>query len=95
MLDSENQIDSSNEFDKQIISGEKAEEIAKDYLKNELTNKLQGSEKKIDFDKLISDLKVIGISPMHTILTLIKKFKFNLSYIYYTSRYPQLKKCKL
>lgn len=47
MLDNENQIDSSNEFDKQIISGEKAEEIAKDYLKNELTNKLQGSEEKL------------------------------------------------
>ncbi|MDO5968454.1 hypothetical protein Q4Q35_01410 [Flavivirga aquimarina] len=31
------------------------------------------------FDKLISDLKVIGISPMQTIMTLIKDFDFEYS----------------
>lgn len=80
MLDNENQIDSSNEYDEKIIGGEKArekaEEVAKSYLKEELIQKLKSSDEIIDFDKLISDLKTIGISPTQTILTLIKDFGF-------------------
>ena len=80
MLDEENQIDSSNEHEERITEGEsareKAEKIAKNYLKEELVAELKSSNTKTDFDKLISDLKSIGISPMFTILTLIKDFGF-------------------
>ncbi len=83
MLDNENQIDSSNEYVEQFIGGEKArekaEEVAKNYLKEELIRDLKNSDEKIDFDKLISDLKAIGISPAQTILVLIKKFGFEQS----------------
>ncbi|CAL2082956.1 hypothetical protein LNI98_12225 [Tenacibaculum dicentrarchi] len=81
ILNKENQIDSSNEYDKRIICGEKArekvEQIARNYLKEELINKLKKGEEEADIDKLIVDLKLIGISPMHSILTLIKDFGFN------------------
>jgi len=80
MLDNEKQIDSSNEYDERFIGGEKArekaEEVAINYLKNELVSKLKRTKENIDFDRLISDLKLIGISPMQTILTLIKDFEF-------------------
>lgn len=80
MLDDENQIDSSNEYDEQIIGGnkarEKAEEIARNYLKDELVAKLKKTEKPDDIEKMIVDLKLIGISPMDSILTLIKDFGF-------------------
>jgi hypothetical protein len=80
ILDNENQIDSSNEYDERIIGGEKArekaEEIARNYLKDELVAKLKKSEEHADIDKLIVDLKIIGISPMHSILTLVKDFGF-------------------
>lgn len=80
MLDNENQIDCSNEYNERFIDGDqakdKAEEVAKNYLKNELVTKLKRAEDMTDFDKLISDLKLIGISPMHTILTLIQDFGF-------------------
>ncbi|WP_298512675.1 hypothetical protein [uncultured Kordia sp.] len=82
-LDNQNQIDSANEYDERIIGGEKArekaEEVAKDYLKNELIHKLKNSEEEIDFDKLISDLKRIGISPIVTIFILVKDFGFEYS----------------
>ena len=78
MLDNENQIDSSNEYSERFIEGEKArekaEEVAKNYLKQELINKAKKSEEKIDFDVFISDLKLIGISSMQTIFTLSKDF---------------------
>ena len=81
ILDNENQIDSSNEYDERIIGGEKArekaEEIARNYLKDELVAKLNKSEENTDIDKLIVDLKLIGISPMHSILTLVKDFGFD------------------
>jgi hypothetical protein len=80
MLDNENQIDSSNAYNEQFIGGEiaraKAEEVARTYLKKELISTLKRSKKTIDFDELIANLKHIGISPMHTILTLIKDFGF-------------------
>ena len=80
MLDNENQIESSNEYNEKFIGGEKArekaEEVAKNYLKEELIRNLKSSVEKIDSDKLISDLKAIGISPTQTILTLIKDFGF-------------------
>lgn len=80
MLDNENQIDSSNEYDERFIGGEKArekaEEVAKNYLKNELISNLKRTKENVNFDRLISDLKLIGISPMQTILTLIKDFEF-------------------
>uniref|UniRef100_UPI00404B1B79 hypothetical protein n=1 Tax=Gelidibacter sp. TaxID=2018083 RepID=UPI00404B1B79 len=80
MLDNENQIESSNEYNEKFIGGEKArekaEEVAKNYLKEELIRNLKSSDEKIDSDKLISDLKAIGISPTQTILTLIKDFGF-------------------
>ena len=81
MLDNETQIDSSNEYNERIIEGEKArekaEEIARNYLKYELVTKLKKSKQHADFDKLIKDLKLIGISPMHSILTLVKDFGFD------------------
>ena len=81
MLDNENQIDSSNEYNEQIIGGEKArekaEEIARNYLKDELVAKLKESEENVDIEKLIVDLKLIGISPMYSILTLVKGFGFD------------------
>ena len=80
MLDNENQIDSSNEYNEKFIGGEKArekaEEVAKNYLKKELIRNLKNSDEKIDSYKLISDFKAIGISPTQTILTLIKDFGF-------------------
>ena len=83
MLDNQNQIDSSNEYDEQFIGGEvarnKAEEIAKDYLKSELISELKKSDIEIDFDKLILDLKKIGIVPAKTIMILIKDFGFEYS----------------
>ncbi len=79
MLDNENQIDSSNEYEEKIFSGknarEKAEEIARNYLKDELVTELKKSKENADIDKLIMDLKLIGISPMHSILTLVKDFR--------------------
>ena len=81
MLDNETQIDSSNEYNERIIEGEKArekaEEIARNYLKYELVAKLKKSKQHADFDKLIKDLKLIGFSPMHSILTLVKDFGFD------------------
>lgn len=81
MLDNENQIDSSNEYDERIIGGnkarEKAEEIARNYLKDELVAELKKSEEHTDIEKLITDLKLIGISPMDSILTLVKDFEFD------------------
>jgi len=83
ILDNENQIDSSNEYDERFIGGEvarkKAEEIAKNYLKDELVSDLKKSGVETDFDKLISDLKIIGIEPAQTIMTLIKDFDFEYS----------------
>ena len=81
MLDNETGIDSSNEHNERIIEGEKArekaEEIARNYLKSELVVKLKKSNQQADIDKLIKDLKLIGISPMHSILTLVKDFGFD------------------
>ncbi len=80
MLDNENQIDNSNEYDEQVIGGEKArkkaEEVAKNYLKNELVTQLKRSLEKADIARLVSDLKLIGISPMQTIITLVQDFQF-------------------
>ena len=82
-LDNENQIDSSNEYDEQCIGGKaarnKAEEISKEYLKNELISVLKASSDTLDIDKLISDLKCIGISPAKSITALIKNFGFEYS----------------
>ncbi|WP_299444177.1 hypothetical protein [uncultured Aquimarina sp.] len=82
-LNSDIQIDSSNEYDEKFIGGEivrnKAEEIAKEYLKIELISELKKSLEKADIDKLISDLKTIGISPMQSIMVLIKDFDFEYS----------------
>ena len=79
-LDNENQIDSSNEYNERFIGGkdsrDKAEEIARNYLKDEIISEQKKSTDKPDIGKIISDLKIIGISPMHTILTLIKDFGF-------------------
>ena len=82
MLDDENQIDSSNEYDQKFIGGkasrEKAEEIAKTYLKDKLIN----IETNSDFYKIsdfITDLKVLGVSPLESIRLLKNKFDINLS----------------
>lgn len=81
MLDNDNQIDSSNEYDERIIGGEKArekaEEIARNYLKDELITKLKKSDEQVDVDKLIVDLKRIGISSAYSIMTLVKDFGFD------------------
>ncbi|MCJ8292696.1 MAG: hypothetical protein MJK07_23220 [Flavobacteriales bacterium] len=82
-LNNDIQIDSSNEYDERFIGGEiarnKAEEVAKEYLKNELICVLKKSSKKIDFDILIVGLKNIGISPMQSIISLVKEFDFDYS----------------
>ena len=82
-LNSDIQIDSSNEYDERFIGGEiarnKAEEIAKEYLKKELISELKKSSEKTDINKLIFDLKTIGISPMQSIMTLIKDFDYEYS----------------
>ncbi len=81
MLDNENQIDSSNEYNERIISGEKArekaEEVARNYLKKELVFNHLKNKENYEIDKLIVDLKHIKISPMHSILTLNKDFGFD------------------
>ncbi|MBW1296355.1 hypothetical protein [Aquimarina litoralis] len=82
-LNNDIQIDSSNEYDERFIGGEiarnKAEEIAKEYLKNELVLELKKSQQETNFDELISNLKAMGISPMQSIMTLIKDFDFEYS----------------
>lgn len=82
-LNNDIQIDSSNEYDERFTGGEiarnKAEEIAKEYLKNELVLELKKSQQETNFDELISNLKTIGISPMQSIMTLIKDFDFEYS----------------
>jgi len=82
-LNNDIQIDSSNEYDERFIGGgiarNKAEEIAKEYLKNELVLELKKSQQETNFDELISNLKTMGISPMQSIMTLIKGFDFEYS----------------
>ena len=81
LLDNENQIDSSNEYDQKFIGGNasrnKAEEIAKTYLKDKLINTENNSEfyKYYDF---ITDLKVLGASPIETMKLLKNKFNIDL-----------------
>lgn len=45
-------------------------------MKDELISELKKSEIEPNYDKLISDLKNIGIVPAQTIMTLIKDFDF-------------------
>lgn len=78
----ENQIDSSNEYEQRFIGGkvsrEKAEEIAKIYLKDKLIN----TETNPDFYKIsdfITDLKALGASPLESMRLLKNKFNINLS----------------
>ncbi|OOV20526.1 hypothetical protein [Flavobacterium sp. LM4] len=78
----EEQIDSSNEYEQRFIGGkvsrEKAEEIAKVYLKNKLIN----TETNPDFYKIsdfITDLKVLGASPIESMKLLKNKFNISLS----------------
>jgi hypothetical protein len=78
----QNQIDSSNEYDQRFIGGkvsrEKAEEIAKAYLKDKLIN----TETNQDFYKtsdFITDLKVLGASHLESMRLLKNKFNINLS----------------
>ncbi|WP_438423883.1 hypothetical protein [Aquimarina macrocephali] len=82
-LNNDIQIDSSNEYGERFIGGEiarnKAEKIAKEYLKNELVLELKKSQLETNFDELISNLKTMGISPMQSIMTLIKDFDFEYS----------------
>ncbi|MES2543941.1 MAG: hypothetical protein V4548_03585 [Bacteroidota bacterium] len=78
----ENQIDSSNEYEQRFIGGkvtrEKAEEIAKAYLKDKLIN----TEINSDFYKIsdfITDLKVLGASSLESMRLLKNKFNISLS----------------
>ncbi|SNR45703.1 hypothetical protein SAMN06265376_1011060 [Dokdonia pacifica] len=83
MLDNQNQIDSSNEYNEQCIGGEaarsEAQDVAKEFLKNELISELKKSSEALDVDKLISELKVIGISAGKSIVVLLKDFDFEYS----------------
>jgi hypothetical protein len=82
MLDEEKQIDSSNEYDERCIGAEtarnKAEETSKKYLKNKI---IEGPLKLDHYNtsNIISDLKVLGSSPMETILFLKKNLNIDLS----------------
>lgn len=82
LLDNENQIDSSNEYDQKFIEGNasrnKAEEIAKTYLKDKLINTENNSEF-YRYSDFISDLKFLGATPIETMGLLNNKFKINLS----------------
>jgi len=82
-LNNDIQIDSSSEYNEKFIGGEiarnKAEDIAKEYLKKELISELKKNQKRTNINKLISNLKAIGISPMQSIITLIKDFNFEYS----------------
>ncbi|MGX7666689.1 hypothetical protein [Flavobacterium pedocola] len=82
MLDDENQIDSSNEYDQRFIGGNasrnKAEEIAKRYLKDKLIN-TETNPEFYKYSDFITDLKVLGASPIETMRLLKNKFNINLS----------------
>jgi hypothetical protein len=82
LSEEETQVDSSNEYEQRFTSGkmsrEKAEETAKTYLKNKLIN----TKTNPDFYKIpdfISDLKVLGTSPIETMMWLKDKFNIKLS----------------
>ena len=82
MLNEEKQIDSSNEYEERCIGGNtarnKAEETSKKYLKDKIiegTLKLDHS----NTSNFINDLKILGSSPMETILFLNRKLNINLS----------------
>ncbi len=80
--DNEKQISSSNDYNNIFINGEiarqKAEENARSYLKNELVSQVKGSKEKTDIDRLILDLKYIGVSTAQKMYTLIQDFDFTL-----------------
>lgn len=48
-------------------------------MKNELISEFKESSEKMNIDKRIPDLKVIGFSPTQLILILIKDFGFDYS----------------
>ncbi|WKL49830.1 hypothetical protein Q1W71_08610 [Flavobacterium pectinovorum] len=82
MLNEEKQIDSSNEYEERCIGGNtarnKAEETSKKYLKDKIiegTLKLDHS----NTSNFINDLKILGSSPMETILFLNRNLNINLS----------------
>ncbi|KIQ21036.1 hypothetical protein RT99_11975 [Flavobacterium sp. MEB061] len=82
MLNEEKQIDSSNEYEERCIGGKtarnKAEETSKKYLKDKIiegTLKLYHS----NTSNFINDLKILGSSPMETILFLNRNLNINLS----------------
>jgi hypothetical protein len=80
MMDNESQIDSSNEYKEQFTDGKvsrsKAEEVAKNYIKDLLISEIKKSTEDHDIEGLISDLKIIGISPMVSIMVLVKDFEY-------------------
>ena len=82
MLEDENQIDSSNEYEQKFIGGkvsrEKAEEIAKNYLKEKLINTRTNPDL-YEISDFITDLKVLGVSPFETMRLIKNKFNINLS----------------
>lgn len=80
MIDNENQIDSSNEYSEQFIDGKvarsKAEDVAKNYLKDLLVSEIKESTESHNIEVLISDLKILGISPAASIMVLVKDFEY-------------------
>ncbi len=76
----EEQIDSSNNYDESFDSGDnargKAEETARNYLKDELVKNIKGLSEKFEAQDFILELKKIGISPMQTIHSLANDFNF-------------------
>jgi hypothetical protein len=82
MIKDEIQIDSSNEYNERFICGkvsrEKAEEIAKKYLKSEIINGNLNSSN-FEISNYITYLKKLGASPVETIQFLKNKFNISLS----------------
>ncbi|CAD0009522.1 hypothetical protein [Flavobacterium chungangense] len=82
LTEEENQIDSSNEYEQRFIGGkvsrEKAEEIARTYLKDKLIN-IDTNPDFYQISDFISDLKVLGATPIETMMLLKNKFNINLS----------------
>ena len=82
ILENENQIDSSNEYEQKFIGGkvsrEKAEEIAKNYLKEKII-KTRSNSDSYEISDFITDLKVLGVSPFETMRLVKNKFNINLS----------------
>lgn len=86
MLDDENQIDSSNEYTEVCTKGEnarrKAEEIAQEYLKNELVSLTKQSTDSDKIEQLIWALKMIRYSPIGS----MKILRFNFDFEYHQAQ---------